>query len=38
MLIISGRERTEADWRALIEPAGFRIERIEDGLIEARCR
>jgi O-methyltransferase domain/Dimerisation domain len=37
MLIISGRERTEADWRALVEPAGFRIERIEDGLIEARC-
>ena len=38
MLIISGRERTEAEWRALIEPASFRIERIEDGLIEARCR
>jgi hypothetical protein len=38
MLVIGGRERTEADWRALIEPCGFHIERIEDGLIEARCR
>jgi precorrin-6B methylase 2 len=36
MLVIGGRERTEADWRALIEPAGFLIEQIEDGLIEAR--
>jgi hypothetical protein len=38
MLVLGGRERTEAEWRALIEPAGFRIDRIEDGLIEARCR
>jgi O-methyltransferase domain/Dimerisation domain len=37
MLILSGRERTEAEWRGLIEPAGYRIERIEDGLIEAQC-
>ena len=39
MLVISGgRERTESDWRELIEPCGFAIERIEDGLVEARCR
>jgi hypothetical protein len=38
MLVLGGRERTEADWRALIEPNGFRVECIEDGLIEARCR
>jgi hypothetical protein len=37
MLVIGGLERTEADWRALIEHCGFHVERIEDGLIEARC-
>jgi hypothetical protein len=37
MLVIGGRERTEAEWRALLEGAGFEIERIEDGLIQARC-
>lgn len=31
-----GRERTEDEWRALLERSGFRIERIEDGLVEAR--
>lgn len=39
MLVLSaGRERTEDEWNALLELGGFRIERIEDGLIEARCR
>jgi hypothetical protein len=37
MLVLNrGRERTEGEWRALLERSGFRIERIEDGLIEAR--
>jgi len=39
MLVLQGgRERSEPDWRALLEGSGFRIDRIEDGLIEARCR
>jgi hypothetical protein len=39
MLALSGgRERYEEEWRALLEGAGFRALRIEDGLIEARCR
>ncbi len=39
MLVISaGRERDEAQWRALLGGAGFEPVRIEDGLIEARCR
>jgi SAM-dependent methyltransferase len=36
MLVLSGgRERTEAEWRALLERAGLTAVRIEDGLIEA---
>jgi hypothetical protein len=38
MLVIGGRERTEAEWRALIESAGFSVTRVEDGLIQASCR
>ena len=39
MLVLSGgRERDEADWRALLEAGGFEPTRIEDGRIEARCR
>lgn len=38
LVLLAGRERTLDDWRALIEPNGFRVERIEDGLIEARWR
>ena len=38
MLVLeSGRERTDPEWRALLERAGFTIHRIEDGLIQARC-
>ena len=33
-----GRERDEAQWRALLEGEGFEPVRIEDGLVEARCR
>jgi O-methyltransferase len=39
MLVLqNGRERTESDWRALLEGAGFRVDEIEDGLIQATCR
>jgi SAM-dependent methyltransferase len=39
MLVLFGsRERDEAQWRALLEAGGFEPVRIEDGLIEARCR
>jgi O-methyltransferase domain/IclR helix-turn-helix domain len=38
MLAIGGRERTEEDWRALLEGAGFVPQVIEDGLIQATCR
>ena len=34
----NGRERNEADWRALLEGAGFVPQSIEDGLIQATCR
>jgi O-methyltransferase/methyltransferase family protein len=37
LALLAGRERTEPEWTALLEEAGFRIERIEDGLIQARC-
>jgi O-methyltransferase domain len=38
LILAQGRERTEPEWRALLEGAGLTIDRIEDGLIEARCR
>jgi len=38
MLVIGGRERNEGDWRALLYGAGFEVEQIEDGLVQARCR
>jgi O-methyltransferase domain len=38
MLAIGGKERTEAEWRVLLERSGFRIDDIEDGLIQASCR
>jgi hypothetical protein len=37
LVLAGGRERTEREWRALLEGAGLRVECIEDGLIEARC-
>ena len=37
MLVLAGRERTEQQWRRLLEGAGLRPVRIEDGLVEARC-
>jgi len=38
MLVLGGRERTEDDWRALLEGAGFTVENTEDGLIQGICR
>jgi O-methyltransferase len=39
MLVLqNGRERTEPEWNALLERAGFGIDEIEDGLIQATCR
>jgi hypothetical protein len=39
MLALSaGRERDEAEWRALLAAGGFEPVALEDGLIEARCR
>ena len=36
--LVAGRERDEIQWRALLVNGGFEPVRIEDGLIEARCR
>jgi hypothetical protein len=38
MLAIGGRERTEPEWRALVERAGLELLSVQDGLLEARCR
>jgi hypothetical protein len=38
LVLAGGRERTEPEWRRLLDSTGFDIEQIEDGLIQARCR
>jgi hypothetical protein len=38
LVLAGGRERTEPEWRHLLESAGLEPVRIEDELIEARCR
>jgi DNA-binding Lrp family transcriptional regulator len=38
LALFAGRERDEAQWRALLEVEGFEPMSIEDGLIQARCR
>ena len=38
LALLGGRERDEAQWRALLAGSGFEPVRMEDGLIEARCR
>ena len=38
LVLLGGRERDEAQWRALLDATGWEPERIADGLIEARCR
>jgi hypothetical protein len=37
LVLAGGRERTEPQWRRLLEGAGLEPVRIDDGLIEARC-
>lgn len=38
LALFAGRERDEAEWRALLAAGGLEPLRIVDGLIEARCR
>jgi O-methyltransferase domain/Dimerisation domain len=38
LALFAGRERDETQWRALLDEAGLEPVRIDDGLIEARCR
>ena len=38
LALFAGRERDEAQWRALLEAEGFEPTSIEDGLIQALCR
>lgn len=37
LVLFRGRERTEEEWRALIEGAGFAVDDLRDGLIQASC-
>jgi O-methyltransferase len=37
LTLAGGRERTEPQWRALLEGAGLEPVSIEDGLVQARC-
>jgi hypothetical protein len=37
LVLAGGRERTEPEWRALLEGAGLEPVSIEDGLVQARC-
>ena len=38
LVLLRGRERTEAQWRRLLDEAGFRVTSVSDGLIESQCR
>ncbi len=38
LVLFRGRERTEAEWRVLLEGSGFGVDAVRDGLIEASCR
>ena len=38
LALFGGRERDEAQWRALLDAGGWHAERIGEGVIEARCR
>ena len=38
LVLAGGRERTEPEWRELLERAGLERVSVEDGLIEARFR
>jgi hypothetical protein len=38
LALLSGRERSERDWRDLLKTCNWHVDCVEDGLIEARCR
>ena len=38
LALFGGRERDEAQWRALLDAGGFDVVQMSDGAIEARCR
>jgi O-methyltransferase domain/Dimerisation domain len=38
LALFAGRERSEVQWRALLDAGGFEPIQLRDGLIEARCR
>jgi hypothetical protein len=38
LALFAGRERSEEQWRALLDAGGFEPIQLRDGLIEARCR
>ncbi len=38
LALFHGRERSEDQWRTLLEAGGFEPIQLKDGLIEARCR
>jgi hypothetical protein len=37
LALFAARERTEPQWRALVEGAGLQIDSIADGLVQATC-
>jgi hypothetical protein len=38
LALFGGRERNEAQWRALLDAGGFDVVQMSGGVIEARCR
>jgi O-methyltransferase/methyltransferase family protein len=38
LVIAAGRERDEAQWHGLLDEAGFAVDDVQDGLIQASCR
>ena len=38
LALFAGRERDEAQWRALLDAGGFDVVQMSGGAIEARCR
>jgi O-methyltransferase len=37
LTLFAARERTESQWRVLVEGAGLQVDSIEDGLVQATC-